>query len=212
MPTYEELDRYAEAHTTPEPPWLAAVAEATQAETTAPQMMVGPVEGRFLALLVSLIQARFVLEVGTFTGYSAIHMAAALPPGGRIVTCEVDPERAAMARRHLDASPYGDRVEIRVGPAAATIEALDGPFDLVFLDADKVGNQAYYEAALPKMSHHGLIVCDNVFQRGGVLDPQNDASAAMAEFNERVRHDDRVEVVMLTVRDGMSLIRRRADA
>jgi caffeoyl-CoA O-methyltransferase len=205
----EAIERYTEVHTSPEPPWLAAVAEATRAETSAPQMMVGHVEGRFLATLVALTRARLVLEVGTFTGYSALAMAAALPEGGRIVTCEVDERHAAIARRHVEASPYADRIEIRLGPAAETIAGLDGPFDLVFVDADKVGYLAYYEAVLPKLAPTGVIVADNVFQRGRVLEPEDDSARAIAEFNDRVVADDRVEVVMLTVRDGMSLIRHR---
>lgn len=210
--SFEDVERYAEAHTSPEPPWLVAAAEATRAETSAPYMMVGQVEGRFLATLVGLARARLVLEVGTFTGYSALAMAAALPQGGRIVTCEVDRRHHDIAVRHIQASPYADRIEVRLGPAAETIAGLDGPFDLVFLDADKVGNLAYYEAVLPKLAPDGLIVADNVFQRGGVLEPDDDSARAMAEFNDRVVADDRVEVVMLTVRDGMSLIRRRAPA
>lgn len=207
--SFEDVERYSEAHTTPEPPWLVAAAEATRTGTSAPQMMVGPVEGRFLGTLVALLRARLVLEVGTFTGYSAMAMAAGLPDGGRIVTCELDERHAELARRHVDASPYADRIEIRLGPAAETIAGLDGPFDLVFLDADKVGILAYYEAVLPKLAPGGLIVADNVFQRGRVLEPEDDAARAMAEFNDRVVADERVEVVMLTVRDGMSLIRRR---
>lgn len=210
--SFEDVERYAEDHTSPEPPWLVAVAEATRAETSAPHMMVGPVEGRFLATLVALVRARLVLEVGTFTGYSALAMAAALPEGGRIVTCEVDRRHHDIAVRHIQASPYADRIEVRFGPAAETIAGLDGPFDLVFLDADKVGNLAYYEAVLPELAPDGLIVADNVFQRGRVLEPDDDSARAMAEFNDRVLADDRVEVVMLTVRDGMSLIRRRAPA
>lgn len=205
----EDIERYTEEHTTPEPPWLVTAAEATRSATSAPQMMVGHVEGRFLAALVGLARARLVLEIGTFTGYSAMAMAAALPEGGRIVTCEVDERHAELARRHIEASPYADRIEIRVGPAADTIAALDGPFDLVFVDADKTGYLGYYEAVLPKLAPDGVIVADNVFQRGRVLAPDDESARAIAEFNDRVVADERVEVVMLTVRDGMSLIRRR---
>ncbi|MGH9184194.1 MAG: O-methyltransferase [Acidimicrobiales bacterium] len=204
------IERYALEHTTSEPPHLAALAAETCAATALPERMVGPMEGRLLALLVGLARARLVVEIGTFTGYSALSMAAALPAGGRIVTCEVDPVHAEIARRHIGASPYRERVEVRVGPAGETLAELEGPFDLVFIDADKTGYQAYYEAVVPKLAPGGLVAVDNVLWGGGVVEPGDDAIAAtMAAFNDHVRADPRVEVVVLTVRDGLSLIRRR---
>jgi caffeoyl-CoA O-methyltransferase len=139
-------------------------------------------------------------------------MAAALPAGGSIVTCEVDPERAATARRHFDASPWGDRIELRVGPALDTIAGLDGPFDLVFIDADKTNYSNYYEAVLPLLAEHGLIVADNVLWSGRVIDAndQSDDTVAIRAFNDKVRDDERVTCVMATVRDGVLLIRRAA--
>ena len=208
--TREMIDRYAEEHSTPEAPWLEALAQETRATSESHRMMVGPLEGRFLEFLVWLSRARQVLEIGMFTGYSALSMAAALPPGGHLVTCEIDPERAATARRHFDASPFADRIDIRVGPALDTLAALAGPFDLVFVDADKVNYLNYYEAVLPKLSDRGLIAADNVLWSGRVLDPE-DTSAdteAIRAFNAAVRDDPRVVNVMLTVRDGVSLVRR----
>jgi caffeoyl-CoA O-methyltransferase len=174
-------------------------------------MMVGLLEGRFLETLVWLTGARRVLEIGAFTGYSALSMAAALPPDGRLVTCEVSAERAEVCRRHFDESPWGDRIEIRVGPALDSLAALDGPFDLVFVDADKTNYLNYYEAVLPKLADHGLIAVDNVLWSGRVLDEgdQSDDTVAMRAFNDFVRDDDRVVCVMTTVRDGVTLIRRR---
>lgn len=205
-----EIEAYAAAHTTPEHPALAAVAEETRATQEAHQMMVGLLEGRFLETLVWLSGARRILEVGCFTGYSALSMAAALPAGGSIVTCELDPERAAAARRHFDASPWGDRVDVRVGPALDTIAGLDGPFDLIFIDADKTNYLNYYEAVLPMLADHGLLVADNVLWSGQVIDPddQSEGTAAIRAFNDRVVADDRVTCVMATVRDGVLLIRR----
>ncbi len=205
------VEAYAEAHTTPEPPHLVALAEETRASTSSPGMMVGPVEGRFLAMLVHLAQAERILEIGTFTGYSALTMAEALPPGGRIVTCEVDPEHAAIARRHVEASPHADRIEIRLGRAIDTVRILEGPFDLVFIDADKPSYPAYYEATLPLLSARGLMILDNVLWRGEVADPgtADPDARALAALNEQIRKDPRVECVMLTVRDGMTLVRRR---
>ena len=207
------VDEYAQAHSTPEPAMLADLAAETRSATDAPGMMVGPVEGRFLEMLVHLSGARRVLEIGTFTGYSALSMAAALPPDGKLVTCEVDAERAALARRHIDASPYADRVEVRLGPALETLSTLTGPFDFVFVDADKANYRNYYEAVLPLLSARGVIAVDNVLWSGRVLDPSgpdtNDDTRAIAEFNDHVVADPRVVCVMLTVRDGVTLIRKR---
>jgi caffeoyl-CoA O-methyltransferase len=174
-------------------------------------MMVGTLEGRLLAALVAMLRPQRVLEIGTFTGYSALSMAEGLPPGGRIVTCDLSEEHLAIARRHVAASPYADVIEIRSGPALETLGTLPGPFDLVFIDADKANYLAYYEATLAKLAPDGVILVDNVLWSGRVLDPAgNDGdTGAITAFNDRVRADDRVEVVMLTVRDGVSLIRHR---
>ena len=205
-----EVDAYAADHSDPEPPHLAAVAAATRELTEAHNMMVGPLEGQFLALMVAVTGARRVLEIGTFTGYSALSMAAALPPGGTIVTCEIDPERAALARRHIEASPHAGRIDVRLGPALDTVAGLDGPFDLVFIDADKTNYLNYYEAVLPKLAEGGVILADNVLWSGRVLDEgdQSDDTRAIRRFNDHVRDDPRVSCVMLTVRDGVSVIRR----
>jgi caffeoyl-CoA O-methyltransferase len=160
---------------------------------------------------VFLAQPRLVLELGTYSGYSALAMAAALPPGGRIVTCEIAPEHAHFAQRHIDESPYADRIEIRLGPALETIASLDGPLDLVFIDADKPSYGDYYEAVLAKLAPRGLIVVDNTLWSGRVVELDDDAeesTRALAAFNDRVAADERVVSVMLTVRDGVTLIRR----
>jgi caffeoyl-CoA O-methyltransferase len=204
------IEEYAEEHTSPDGELFERLAEETRANTTAPQMMVGRIEGQFLATLVRLRDARRILELGTFTGYSSISMASALPPGGSIITCDVDPKATAIARRYMDESGYGDRIEIRLGPALETIETLEGPFDLVFIDADKPSYRAYYEAALPLLAENGLIIADNVLWSGRVVEEDGDESArAIKEFNEHVRNDPRVVSVMLTVRDGMTLARMR---
>ena len=207
------VEAYAVEHTTPEPPWFAVLAEQTRARTTAPGMMVGTLEGRMLRAFVAMQRPALVLEIGTFTGYSSLSMAEALPPGGRIITCDISEEHVAIAREHIGASPYADRIQIRVGPAIETIATLDGPFDLVFIDADKPGYLDYYEAVLPKLAPDGVIVADNVLWSGRGLDPDADDenTRAIRAFNDHVASDERVEVVMLTVRDGVSLIRRRSD-
>jgi caffeoyl-CoA O-methyltransferase len=205
------VEQYAVEHTTPEPPWFATLAEETRNATRAPTMMVGTLEGRLLTALVAMLRPRSVLEIGTFTGYSALSMAEALPADGRIVTCDISEEHLAIARRHVAASPYAGVIEIRSGPALETIATLPGPFDLVFIDADKTSYSAYFEATLAKLAPDGVILVDNVLWSGRVLDPtvSDPDTAAIRAFNDQVLADDRVEVVMLTVRDGVSLIRHR---
>ena len=208
----EALEAYLEAHTTAPEPHMAALAEETRATLTAPQMLTGTVEGRLLEALVWTTQPQLVLELGTYSGYSALAMAAALPPGGRIVTCELDDERADFAQRHIDATRYADRIELRRGPALETIDALEGPLDLVFIDADKVNYVNYYEAVVPKLAERGLIVADNTLWSGRVADDEDEdeSTVNMRAFNDHVRADERVACVMLSVRDGVTLIRRRA--
>ena len=209
MVTRDQVDAYAAAHSTAEPRLLQKVANETRT-SFGDAMLVGPVEGRLLEFLVHLSGARRILEIGTFTGYSALSMAAALPPDGSIVTCEIDPQTAAIARRHFEASPWADQIRVKVGPALDTLAALEGPFDLVFVDADKENYRRYYEAVLPLLAERGLIAVDNVLWSGRVLDPSDDSPStrAIVEFNDFVRHDPRAVCVMLTVRDGVTLIRR----
>jgi caffeoyl-CoA O-methyltransferase len=206
----EQIEGYAEQHTTPPMHLLARLADETQRTLEAPQMLTGTIEGRFLEFLVYASGARRVLELGTYSGYSALSMAAALPVDGRIDTCEIDEEVAAVARRYVDESPYTDRIHIHLGPAFETIERLEGEFDLVFIDADKENYVNYYEAVLPRLSARGIIAADNTLWSGRVLDDSNDeeGTQAIKAFNEHVRSDRRVVSVMLTVRDGITLIRR----
>ena len=205
----EALDRYAEEHTTSPPAFLAELAAETR---TLPNsgMLTGTVEGRLLEVLVHCTGARRVLEIGTFTGYSSLSMAAGLRPAGRIITCERDPDRAAVARRHIEASRYADLIELRLGPALETIGGLSGPFDLVFIDADKENYANYYEAVLPLLADNGLIVADNTLWGGRVIDDEDhsESTEAIRAFNDHVRSDPRVVCALLTVRDGVTLIRK----
>ena len=152
------VEEYAEAHTSPEGDLFERLAAETHEKTTAPQMMVGRIEGRFLGVLVRSLRARRVLELGTFTGYSSISMALALPSGGRVITCDVNEETTAIARRYAEEAGVADRIDYRLGPGLETIAQLDGPFDLVFIDADKPNYVNYYEATLPLLADGGLIV------------------------------------------------------
>ena len=202
-----KVDAYAEAHTTPSGELFERLAAETLEKSEWPEMMVGEVEGRFLEFLVRLSGARRVLELGTFTGYSSLSMAGGLPDGGRVISCDIDPETTAIARRYAEEAGLADRIEYRLGPALETLAQLEGPFDLVFIDADKPNYRNYYEAVLPKLADGGLIVADNAFRDGRVLDEA--ASEPMNEFNDHVRNDPRVECVLLTVRDGMLLVMKR---
>jgi caffeoyl-CoA O-methyltransferase len=206
----EGVEGYAEAQTTSDGELFERLAEETRAKTTAPQMMVGRIEGQFLATLVALKRARRVLEFGTFTGYSSISMASALPDDGELITCDVDPAATAIARRYMDESGHGHKIDIRLGPALETVQTLAGPFDVVFIDADKPNYKSYYEASLPLLADDGLLIADNVLWSGRVVEPDGDESTvAIKEFNDYVAADERVVSVMLTVRDGMTLVRKR---
>ena len=199
---HPDIERYAEQHTSPPPPLLEELAEETRATLRVPQMLTGPVEGRFLQFLVWSLRARRVLELGTYSGYSSLSMAGGLPDGGEIHTCELDEEHAAVARRYIERAGLSDRITVHVGPALETVQRLDGPWDFVFIDADKEGYLDYYEAVLPKLSEHGLIAADNTLRGGRVLEGDT-----VSAFNDRVLDDARVISVLLTVRDGVTLIR-----
>jgi caffeoyl-CoA O-methyltransferase len=199
-----QIEEYVERLSSPHEPLLAELSAETAAVLGSSPMLTGPVAGRFLELLVWFGRPKRVLEIGTFSGHSALSMAAALPDGGRIDACELDPERAAFAQRYFDRSPFGSRITLHVGPALETVGRLEGTFDLVFIDADKEGYVGYYEAVLPRLAEHGLIVADNTLAGGRVLDER----PAIAAFNEHVAGDPRSVQVLLSVRDGMTLIRR----
>ena len=204
------VEEYAEAHSEPNGELFERLAAETREKSAAPQMMVGLLEGQFLGALVRSTGAKRVLELGTFTGYSSISMALALPPEGRVITCDVNEETTAIARRYADEAGVVDRIDYRLGPALESIAQLDGEFDLVFIDADKPNYVNYYEATLPKLARTGLMILDNTLWSGRVADPNEDDenTRAIRAVNERVRDDPRVANVLLTVRDGMNLVWR----
>ena len=207
MPGYvpEDVEAYAERYTSAGWEGFGRLAEETRATQSAPQMMVGDVEGTFLSFLVTMTGAKRIVEVGTFTGWSSIAMAQALPPGGSIVTCDINEETSAIARRYAEEAGVADRIEYRLGPAVETLATLDGPFDLAFIDAEKPGYVDYYEAVLPKLAPGGVIAADNTLFG---LGSEGENAAAIARFNEHVINDDRVESVLLPFREGVTLIRR----
>jgi caffeoyl-CoA O-methyltransferase len=197
------IAEYVERFSSPHEPLLTELSDETAEELGSTDMLTGPVAGRFLELLVWAAEPLRVLEIGTFSGHSALSMAAALPPGGRIDACEINPQRAAFAQRYFDRSPHGAKITLHLGPALETIERLEGTFDLVFIDAEKDGYVAYYEAVLPRLAGRGLIVADNTLASGRVID----GTPAITKFNEHVAADPRTVQVLLSVRDGMTLIR-----
>jgi caffeoyl-CoA O-methyltransferase len=207
----EAIEQYAHDHTKPEPDLFERLREETYREMSSPQMQVGRIEGRFLKMLVRLTGARRVLEIGMFTGYSALMMAEGLPEDGRIITCDIDPKAEQIARRYFAESPNGHKIEIRMGPALDTINGLTEALDLVFIDADKENYVNYYEACVPRVRAGGLIVADNVLWSGRVIKPEDEPTRAIVAFNERVQQDPRVENVCLTVRDGIMLAWKKPD-
>ncbi len=204
------LEEYAIAHSRAPSPLLQELLAYTYKHCDNPQMVTGPLEAGFLRMLVRLIDARRVLEIGLFTGYSALAMAEALPAGGELISCEVDDGHRAIANSFFNRSPHGNKIHIVLGPALETLDTIIGPFDLVFIDADKENYLQYYEKTLSLLRPAGLLVADNTLWSGRVLDPEKDTDHALAEFNRRVQQDERVENVLLTVRDGMMLVRKNS--
>jgi caffeoyl-CoA O-methyltransferase len=205
------IEEYCLRHSTTGGKLLRELEKYTRRHCADSQMLIGPHEGALLAMLVRLSGARRVLEIGTFTGYSALCMAEALPKNGRLITCEIKSQHAEIAQSFFDRSPHGRKIRLRLGPALETLANLPASaiFDLVFLDADKENYVNYYEAVLPRLWSGGLIVADNVLWSGRVLAPKKKTDRAVVRFNKHVQRDPRVECVMLPVRDGVSLIRKR---
>lgn len=204
-----DMDAYSAAHSTGPSAALQTIARSTQAWSDRSEMMVDAAEGRLLSLLVAITGSRRIIEVGTFSGYSAVAMAEALPDDGHIDTLEVSPVHAAKAAEHVEMAGASTRVTIHEGDALASLAGLTGPYDFGFIDADKPGYPAYFDAVVPLMRPGGLIVADNVLRGGRVLDSESrdPGIIGMREFNDKVVADLRVEAVMLTVRDGVTLIR-----
>lgn len=205
----KDIESYAFTHCQEEPELLKKLTRETQESLQFPQMLTGRIEGRLLKMLALLTGARRILEIGTFSGYSALSMAEALPANGELITCDLNPLCLAIARRYFAESPHGSKIRVEEGPALNTINRLDGPFDMVFIDADKGNYSNYYEAVLPKVRQGGLIAIDNVLWSGKVLSPVSDDDKAIVALNKRVQADERVDQVMLTVRDGLYLARKR---
>ncbi len=209
-----DIEDYAEAHSAGESEICRALREETHDTMELPQMIVGPLEAALLKVMVQVVGARRILEIGMFTGYSALSMAEALPDDGHITTCEINDKTAALARKYFTRSPHGRKIEVRMGPALETLAGLHGAFDLVFIDADKVNYVNNYERALELLAPQGVILIDNVLWNGDVmvLPPPDESTAAIQALNDLVASDPRVSAVLLTIRDGVLLIRPRPQA
>lgn len=211
----DELNEYVVRHGAREDETLAQIRADTAAMGSISVMQISPDQGSFMTLLTRLVGARRAIELGTFTGYSAICIARGLAEGGKLIACESDQERADQARANFAAAGVAERIEVHVGPAAETLaelrEAGGDPFDFAFIDADKISYPGYYETCLELLRPGGLIVLDNMLRGGEVLDPPADADGtkAIAELNARIQADDRVEIAMLAVADGITLALKR---
>jgi caffeoyl-CoA O-methyltransferase len=209
---FPDVEAYAQAHSMRESDLCRALREETAQRMESPQMIVGPLEGAFLKMMTQLVRATSVLEIGMFTGYSALCFAEALPADGKVLTCEIDEESTVLARQYFARSPIGKKIEIRMGPALDTMRYLKGPFDLIFIDADKINYVNYYRRALDLMSPHGVILIDNVLWNGEVLKqpPPDEKTAAIQELNRVVATDSRVTAALVTIRDGVLVITRQS--
>ena len=208
-----ELQQYITRHTSPEPPLLSELNRETHSKVMKPRMLSGHVQGRFLALLSRMIKPEQVLEIGTYTGYSAICLAEGLAPGGLVHTIDVNEELEDMVRGYFSRAGLADKVRYYIGPALQLIPTLDYSFDLVFIDADKINNALYYEMVLDKVVPGGFILVDNVLWSGKVAHQTNkkiDADTqSILDFNARIQADDRVENLLLPLRDGLMMIRKK---
>ena len=205
----EAIEDYAYRHTQDEGILLKKLEKETYEKLEIPQMLTGRIEGQLLRLLALLIDAQRVIEVGTFSGYGTLSMAEALPNEAEIFTCEIDPNCLEVARRYFKESPHGKKIYVLEGNALETLNTLTGWFDMAFIDADKINYSNYYEIILPKIRPGGLIVVDNVLWSGRVLHPQEETDQAIHIFNEKIAADERIDNVLLTVRDGIYFIRKK---
>jgi predicted O-methyltransferase YrrM len=206
------LSRYVEEHTTNEPEYLYKLNRETHLKVMQPRMLSGHLQGRFLSLISHLMQPQLVLEIGTYTGYSALCLAEGLSPEGKLHTIDNNPEREELVKKYIREANLENRVIPHIGDAAEVIPRIEGTFDLVFIDADKENYSLYYDLVIDRVRPGGLIISDNVLWSGKVLEavkPNDQETIALLEFNRQMVHDNRVEVVLLPVRDGLSMVRKK---
>ena len=207
----DEIENYAQKNTTKLPGYLLELIEETYKSCNSPQMISGQIEGSLLQFIVWTTNAKKVLDIGTFTGFSAQMMASALPNDGKVITCESNKKHAEIAKKYFAKSPHGHKIELILGPAINTIKKLSKHFDVIFIDADKSSYKDYYDIALNLISDRGLIIIDNVLWGGKVLNPIDKSDHNINNFNAYVSNDNRVEQVILPIRDGVMLVKKSTD-
>lgn len=207
----ENIDEYAQQNTSPESDLLNKLNRQTHLKVVAPRMLSGHLQGRFLSMMSTMICPKNILEIGTYTGYSALCMAEGLSENGQLTTVEVDPEIAAFAQQYFDQSPYSKQIKIQIGNALEIIPKLEQTFDLVFIDADKSNYSNYADAVHSKLAIGGHIIADNVLWSGKVvepIDPKDVDTSALIAFNEQITKDERYENTLLPIRDGLMVARK----
>lgn len=207
-----DLEHYAELNTTPEPDHLRALAEETRANVELPNMLSGHLQGRFLSMISHLVAPKLVLDIGTYTGYSAICLAEGLAPDGSLHTVDINTALASMVDRHFKASGFHERIQQHLAPALEVIPRIEGLFDLVFIDADKQNYSNYFDLVIDRVRPGGMIIADNVLWSGKVIAPASDQDSetrGLAKYAAKVSADKRVESVLLPLRDGLLISRRK---
>ena len=202
------IEDYAERHSKPLSALHHKLWMETYSKTREPGMMVGALEGAFLKMLVTITSARRILEIGMCTGYATLLFAEAIPKGGTIIACDINPGTTEIAKRYFAESPHGSKIEVRLGPASETLKRVLGPFDICFIDADKENYANYYEACMDLVRRGGLIILDHMLDGGSVIEARDEATKTIDTLNKRIRNDARVENVLLPVRDGIMLARK----
>ena len=206
----KELSEYIRLNSDEEPKLLQRLSEATHQKTIPPRMLSGHMVGRFLSLISKLIRPKKILEIGTFTGYSALCLAEGLDKEGILHTIDENEELIDFQKKYFDKSPYKNKIIQHLGKAESLVKKMDGNFDLIFIDADKTNYLNYYKTLVPKLNKNGLIIADNVLWSGKVLDKENDDpdTIALKKFNQSVKEDKRVDTIILEIRDGLTLCRK----
>lgn len=206
------LEQYLEAHTSPENEILAALNRETHSKVLSPRMLSGHTQGRFLSMVSNMIRPKNILEIGTYTGYSALCLAEGLAEGGKLHTIEVNPERELIIQKYIKQANLEHQIKLHIGDALEIIPTLDSSFDLVFIDADKKNNLTYYEMLLPKLPKGGFLLIDNVLWSGKVLSEnqkKDSKTQSLQTFNQRIQEDNQVENILLPLRDGLMLVRKK---
>lgn len=208
----KELSNYCDNYTKPENEVLAKLNRETHLKVVSPRMLSGHLQGRFLSFISKLQQPKLILEIGTYTGYSALCMAEGLPVDGKLITIDVNEETSAFAKSFIGQTQYASQIELVVADAMEYIKTINKPIDLIFIDADKKNYLNYYHLVIDKLSTGGLIIADNVLWSGKITLPENEMdreTLALHQFNQFVQNDERVENVLLPIRDGLMMVRKK---